>query len=57
MNSSKLKWMDVHWPLIFLVMLIGALGVYNLHSAAASKEADLYLTQLGWLSVVVSLLY
>ena len=49
MNSSKLKVLDVHWPLIFLVMLIGALGVYNLHSAAASKDPELYLTQLGWL--------
>ena len=49
MNSNKLKLTDVHWPLIVLVMLIGALGVYNLHSAAASKDPGLYLTQLGWL--------
>lgn len=43
MNMSKFKWMDIHWLLIFFVMLIGIFGVYNLHSAAVFKEVDFYL--------------
>ena len=40
---------DLNWFLVGLVCTIAVLGVYNLHSSAATKEAALYVTQLAWL--------
>ena len=51
MNSRKLGFGDINWILLGLIGLIAALGVYNLHSAAQSKDPTLYLTQLVWFAV------
>ena len=39
---------NFHWPLVAVILIIGVLGVYNLHSAAAARDPDLYLTQILW---------
>lgn len=51
MNTRKVGLADLNWLLIAIVALIGFLGVYNLHSAAHSKDAGLYITQLAWFAV------
>ncbi len=51
MNSRKLGLADINWVLLGLIGIIAALGVYNLHSAAQSKDPTLYLTQLAWFGV------
>ncbi|MED5464556.1 MAG: FtsW/RodA/SpoVE family cell cycle protein [Myxococcota bacterium] len=51
MKVRKERFWELHWPLIGLIVLVAGLGVYNLHSAAAAKNPDLYWTQLSWLGV------
>ena len=51
MNSRKLGLVDINWILLAIVAIIATLGVYNLHSAAQSKDPTLYLTQLAWFGV------
>lgn len=51
MNSRRLGLADINWALIGIIVLIAALGVYNLHSAAHSKDPSLYLTQVAWFGV------
>ncbi|MEE2961033.1 MAG: FtsW/RodA/SpoVE family cell cycle protein [Myxococcota bacterium] len=52
---------NLNWFLVGLVCMIAVLGVYNLHSSAATKEPTLYLTQLAWLlcgsGVIVLMLF
>ena len=48
MNTVYTRFSSLHWPLIVVTCLIFALGIYNLHSSAAARDADLYLTQLYW---------
>ena len=48
-NRSILR--EVPWSLVGLVIIVGLLGVYNLHSAAHSKDPDLFLKQLTWLGI------
>lgn len=47
MKESGYSFKEVHWPLCGVVVLLGVLGVYNLHSSAAAHEPGLYLVQLG----------
>lgn len=51
MNSRRLGFSDINWLLLAIVGLIAVLGVYNLHSAAHSKDPTLYLTQMAWFGV------
>ncbi|MBT6488896.1 MAG: FtsW/RodA/SpoVE family cell cycle protein, partial [Deltaproteobacteria bacterium] len=51
MNSRRLGFADINWLLLAIVGLIAILGVYNLHSAAHSKDPTLYLTQMAWFGV------
>ena len=46
---------EVPWSLVGLVIIVGLLGVYNLHSAAHSKDPDLFLKQLTWLGLGLGL--
>lgn len=41
----------MHWSLSAVVLAIGLLGCYNLHSAAAHHDAHLFITQLQWLGL------
>lgn len=51
MRIASERWAAIHWPLIAVVVSIAALGIYNLHSAAAARDPTLYLTQLAWVAV------
>ncbi len=51
MKTRKERLFELHWPLIGVLLVIAALGVYNLHSAAAAKHPTLYVTQFSWLCV------
>lgn len=53
-TSGRLRLADLHWPLIIVATLIALLGVYNLHSAAAARDADLYLTQATWMGIAAA---
>lgn len=46
---------EVPWSLVGIVIIVGLLGVYNLHSAANSKDPDLFLKQLTWLGLGLGL--
>ena len=46
---------EVPWSLVGLVVIVGLLEVYNLHSAAHSKDPDLFLKQLTWLGLGLGL--
>jgi cell division protein FtsW (lipid II flippase) len=47
MRRAGVRITGLDWSLVAVVLLISLLGVYNLHSAAAAREPDLYATQLG----------
>lgn len=47
-SSARMSLAELHWPLLLVVAMIAALGVYNLHSAAAAHEPRLFLTQVSW---------
>lgn len=51
MIASRARLEELNWPLVFVTVGIGLLGIYNLHSAAAAREPNLYLTQLYWLVI------
>lgn len=51
MKTAKERFLELHWPLIGVLVAIAALGVYNLHSSAAAKYPTLYLTQISWLGL------
>ncbi len=58
MSRTRLELKELHWPLVVMAGLVALLGIYNLHSAAAARDPDLYLTQLTWMlaaSAAVSL--
>lgn len=40
---------EMNWPLVAVMAVIGLLGVYNLHSSAAARDPQLFLTQLALL--------
>jgi cell division protein FtsW (lipid II flippase) len=46
---------DLHWPLIIVTAFIALLGVYNLHSAAAARDPELYLKQLSWMALAAAM--
>ena len=46
---------EVPWALVGIVIIVALLGVYNLHSAAHSKDPDLFLKQLTWLGIGLGL--
>jgi len=52
-GDVRLKASDLHWPLIAVAAFIALLGVYNVHSAAAARDASLYLSQVYWLLIGV----
>ena len=49
--SGRLRVADLHWPLVIVATLIALLGVYNLHSAAAARDPQLYITQAVWMGI------
>ena len=51
MKGPRFRLRELHWPLIFTVAALAALGCYNLHSAAAAHEPRLYLTQVSWFAL------
>ncbi len=51
MKGPQFRLRELHWPLIFTVIALAALGCYNLHSAAAAHEPRLYLTQVSWFAL------
>lgn len=48
MKNSNLRLIDLHWFLLAAAIGVGALGCYNLHSAAAHHNANLYMLQAAW---------
>lgn len=48
-SGDRLRLAELHWPVITIVVAIALLGVYNLSSAAAARDPDLYLTQFYWM--------
>lgn len=48
-TSSLPSLARVDWPLIGLVMLLGAISVINLHSTSLATGSEVYLSQLYWL--------
>ena len=51
MSTKRSVLSEYPWSLIGIVIIVGLLGVYNLHSAAHSKDPDLFLKQLTWLGI------
>ena len=51
MSTKRSVLSEYPWSLIGIVIIVGLLGVYNLHSAAHSKDPDLFLKQLTWLGL------
>ncbi|MEE8410210.1 MAG: FtsW/RodA/SpoVE family cell cycle protein, partial [Myxococcota bacterium] len=51
MRTAQSLVREINWPMIAVMAVIGLLGVYNLHSSAAAREPQLYLTQLALLGV------
>ncbi len=51
MNVTPAAFRSFPWFLLLLIMCIGAVGVFNLHSAAAAHDPHLYLKQLGWFGI------
>jgi len=45
MKNARFSTAEIHWPLVFTILAIAALGIYNLHSASAAMTSRLYLTQ------------
>ncbi|MCG3174066.1 MAG: Peptidoglycan glycosyltransferase MrdB [Myxococcota bacterium] len=51
-DFQRTPWLqNLHGPLILSVLAVGALGVYNLRSAAMNLAPNLYLTQLMWIGL------
>ncbi|MBN1960066.1 MAG: rod shape-determining protein RodA [Deltaproteobacteria bacterium] len=48
---GQLRLSELHWPLVITVVLIALLGVYNLHSAAAARDSQLYAMQAMWMGI------
>lgn len=44
------------WPLVVLVLLLGAIGIYNLESTAAASDSEIHLRQLWFLLVGVGVM-
>jgi cell division protein FtsW (lipid II flippase) len=51
MKTQRVHFLDLHWPLIAVVLAIAGLGIYNMHSSAAADAPTLYLTQLFWMGL------
>lgn len=56
MNVSPTALRSFPWLLLCLILSVGALGIFNLHSAAAAHDPTLYFTQLMWFGIGLSLL-
>ena len=41
----------VHWPLVILVLLLGAFGIFAIYSATWMRDHDFWSRQLVWLAV------
>ncbi|MBI5507559.1 MAG: rod shape-determining protein RodA [Deltaproteobacteria bacterium] len=51
MKATRPALIEVNWPLVGAMLLIASLGIYNLHSSAASHAPRLFLGQLAVLGV------
>lgn len=45
------KFLGLHWPLILLVVLLGAFGIFAIYSATWMRDQDFWSRQLVWLGV------
>ena len=54
-QARAVHWRGLPWGLLAVMAVIGLLGAYNLHSAAAAHAPGLYATQLTWLGLGVAL--
>ncbi|MBU3664868.1 MAG: rod shape-determining protein RodA [Chthoniobacterales bacterium] len=55
MISLSRKVGSFHWPLVFLVALLGAFGIFAIYSATWMRDQDFWSRQLVWLLVGVIL--
>lgn len=49
--AEEAKIGKLHWPLIFAVVAIAGLGVWNLASASRTESSPLWMAQLVWLAL------